>query len=256
MAFRVRVRCSGGHHELLFEDDGTIVIDPALHDLDLERGLGELGAKLPGCVRSYDAYDSNLFHMVHNHAVEFIPGRYGVDEDLTGLILADYLAHVAHVIPKKSNTRRIYDRVLALARKLYRGNLNAALHTHISREAYYDTSLHSAIADAGRSVSRSLAQLHRTNNDWVRTASMQAMSGMEWFAHASVARFSYEPAIQDVARSCRLAAATYAVHDTRVGPQYVEAYGTEEQWQRRHLVAVMTAFIHGGPMPSVPLGED
>jgi hypothetical protein len=56
MAFRFVVDCCGEDHSLTFRD-GKLHVDPVSHDVDVERGLIELGAPTPTCLLFLDAAD-------------------------------------------------------------------------------------------------------------------------------------------------------------------------------------------------------
>lgn len=49
MAFDITVQCSGELHKLHFTDKGDVVVDPALHDAELEAGLVALGGEPSQC---------------------------------------------------------------------------------------------------------------------------------------------------------------------------------------------------------------
>lgn len=67
MPLKIKTLCSGVRHVVTIANDGTMTLQPDVHDVELETSLAELGAELPRCLLAYQRWYSNPFYFIQEH---------------------------------------------------------------------------------------------------------------------------------------------------------------------------------------------
>jgi hypothetical protein len=252
MAFVLKIPCSGEMHNLLFEDDGNIVVDPRVHDVDLERGLVELGGKPSECQNIAAWYRDDpiiviekvgyaLGWDVHAHYVDWAKIYCGVH------LCADSIVHACGYLDHSGHVTKFAKRAVKTVRNLYpfypaKGSA-LPVHLDIDDQAALRHYTYDAIDLKGH------FETHTPPKEM-----LVAVESMCSYA----ATFTYSAtSIACVTVACAYTRAT-STNISLSKEQYIgqgseireEAVRKESKWQARQVIRGISKLVEGKPWPS------
>ena len=252
MSLLIPIVCSNVVHMVALKDDGTLDIAHRDHDLDLEESLVALGAKPSPCVKALHTWESEPLRFVQDY------GQVAIDspEHANALIIALGIDFAWHVTPHISMpfNRNKAETTLKLGHKIIKEALQKEEPDLFLRN---NNRLHKKFYNAQTWVGpAAYAYLDKSETQYhlISTVADACVGLEDWDTNESdMARNDALVGIGCVAMGDDFVPDRMQRADDLLSqPPMKQFVDIEDNWQRRRIVKVMTAFMKTGKYPALP----